>query len=543
MDCHPSVCDPEETNLPRIYAWGYQSWSVFQDRLMPKEDVLNIAKYFVFNKFGIWIKAKKLTKHTRKYVCTCTECNIASKHNSLPWSISFTRQQRTNLYKLSVNFDIETRSKHNISPRTINSPHQLANFQPFQKFIVDMCHLNTQPNRILGKNPRTSKACDLLAQFLDNNPEVKLTSNNSTSDMNANKNRLNNYSLAKRAIIKHLGVNKIKGDDPKKFASLPALAQFIADKNPFCTVALQTDSKERFFRFFLATPISDPSLRGTLTLPVFVADCTHFKEQTYDGVIFVLAAKTFSNHIVTLAFAIIPAESIEHLCWVLDMCFQAKIPLEKHALFSDEGCLLSALSLYGKHKRITFFLQICTEHFARNVLAKLPKTFPVREVIKNLMHQAARSNSLSDFHSSLEMLFSTMLEHLGDNLNGWRISCKTMVYILSRHPKTWSNFANSFTFDESVIDYYHMKWCNSFHILNDYYSLFQNSTDFDKEETVAAALKSSILKCGFQKSVHFKYNDFSRQPCPRQGICTTNYAEITAHSFKEQRARDCPPIL
>ena len=77
--------------------------------------------------------------------------------------------------------------------------------------------------------------------------------------MNANKNRLKNFTLAKSAIIKHLGVNKIKGDDPKKFASLPALAQFIADKNPFCTVALQTDSKERFFRFFLATPISDPT--------------------------------------------------------------------------------------------------------------------------------------------------------------------------------------------------------------------------------------------------------------------------------------------
>ena len=74
---------------------------------------------------------------------------------------------------------------------------------------------------------------------------------------------------------------------PWHYRTLSYYLQALVETNPSMTVVLQADSSDRFFRCHRLTWFF-----GTLTAPVFVGDCYHFKEPTCDGVCFVLVTKT-----------------------------------------------------------------------------------------------------------------------------------------------------------------------------------------------------------------------------------------------------------
>ena len=69
-----TTIDPDEANLPVILTFGPQSWEHFQQLEIPQPNLLKTARYFVFNKLGVYVGCTPSTNYTKKtlsYYCKC----------------------------------------------------------------------------------------------------------------------------------------------------------------------------------------------------------------------------------------------------------------------------------------------------------------------------------------------------------------------------------------------------------------------------------------------------------------------------------------
>ena len=512
---------------------------------IPTELLRDRAKHFVFNTQGLVIQASNKTKYKgkrRSYFCTCGVCR---KHTAHSWKITFTRKKNfPSIWKLAPDYCIQNAKTHRSPTFRILTDQILANFPPFQKFILDRTfQLNT--NRPTTKNVSNMTDSNVLRTFLQAHPNVTIdTARSKRVNYNTSLHKMVGY--ARRSIIRYHTQNLIVIDDRSSYRSLPSFVQVLMNKNPRATIALQKDSEGRFLRFFLATPIATNTLLGSLTYPVFVADCSHYKEVTYDGNIFVLSTKTSFDEIIILAFAIIPPENKRHLYWIIEMCWRHGIPLEEHALFSDEGPLLNTLSLISKTRGVSFFLMICVEHFFRNICSNLPG---IDEALRERVHarllSAGASDTYSDFIDSLNSMLDLLLDEYGTDVEKTMACYKIMEFILRRHPKTWTVFANSLSFQDlrSTVQEHYVKYHNSFNVVLAVYDQIQHFTSpVSGGGTIYDAVVYAMVKNVFVSVPNYKFTEFSTASCPRFGFRTTNASEISANSFKTAGARSVPPF-
>jgi hypothetical protein len=425
--------------------------------------------------------------------------------------------------------------QHSATTWWCTSAHTLANFIPFQQFLITACNL--QLDRVPPQTAETDLV--MMRKFLTATPQLIMHSPGKTERNNKTK-----FNYAKRAFLLHWKA-KGSGKNSAAYSQMPSFLQFVGEKNPGCSVALQEDHKGRFYRAFVATPIASPTHFGELTLPLFVADCTHYKELTYDGVIFNLCTHTPYGRIVYLAFAIIPSESVLHLSWVLQMCWNHGIPLERHALFSDEGPLMNTLSSIRERWGILFKVQICREHFYRNILHRFPLLFPrertrynvkkrteapMEKILRGVIISAAKAPTSKGYFDELDGLFKALIEYNAGQKDLMKQCFGVMLYILSRHPKTWTVFANSPTFREKEHHFTALAYHKTFYLLGELFEV-----DWDGSRRVQDILQ--LLREGYPHETIWKFTDFSDEPCSRFGFDTTNISESVAASIKKNCAR------
>ena len=96
-------------------------------------------------------------------------------------------------------------------------------------------------------------------------------------------------------------------------------------------------------------------------MDVLVVDCFHFKTASYDGVCMNFVSRTGFGRTILVAIAIIPIEDVNHICWVLQMCFRHGMEL-KCAIFTDQGPMLAAAAAFYKAFQIKLKLQLCLQH-------------------------------------------------------------------------------------------------------------------------------------------------------------------------------------
>ena len=74
--------------------------------------------------------------------------------------------------------------------------------------------------------------------------------------------------------------------------------------NPNLSVILNTDTQGWLLRCFIGFSIAQHV--GTLTLPIYIADCFFYKTPSFNGVVFNLCSKTPYGDTILLYFAILP---------------------------------------------------------------------------------------------------------------------------------------------------------------------------------------------------------------------------------------------
>ena len=223
------------------------------------------------------------------------------------------------------------------------------------------------------------------------------------------------------------------------YSSMSGYFKTVQHMNECIKVFIQKDSEGRFLRFFMATPAA--KYFGKITLPVFVIDCCHYTNPTYDGVIFNLSTKDSYGHIITLAYAIIPTESTPHLSWIVQMCWRSGIPLDLYPIFSDEGPFMSTLCAIEEQWGIVFQIMICNEHFNGNIydthidvlVSEKVKTSPLGGYfLRNTVDIIANPGTVKQFYDNLHNFFGILCDHYfhSDTIKPIRSCVSVILYVL-----------------------------------------------------------------------------------------------------------------
>ena len=366
----------------------------FSSLEIPKEDLFCYATSYVFNTFGLHISSKDSAfgkkDRTRSYYCTCAYCKPVTPPSSR-WKISFRQttprsKSSTGSKNLDTLFKLIGHEENSQNPHytQVSSTHTdiswstkkyqlLANYPPFQVLIK--CHYLSDifPSDQL-----------LYEQFRIQNPNFHIEVTSEARKQTTNK--IKKFNKAKNSVLNRLK-EKTRSDEEEFYVQLPAYLLFLQQKNPNVTIAFQNDTKGCFMRCFVATPIATDQFFGKLTYPVFVSDCAHYKTKYYDGVLFNLSTKTIFGQIVILAYAVIPRESVWHLCWVIQMCWIHRIPVEKYPFFTDQGPLIDVFSAMMHTWGISFQVMLCLEHFQRNIRHNFKNVFPLQMRTKFKLQQ------------------------------------------------------------------------------------------------------------------------------------------------------------
>ena len=524
-------------HIPHIDSFGEESWDRFKDEEIPQARFAQRVKGFVFNTQGIVVQSNKTQygsgRKNRSFFCTCPCCSPL--HVRDRWRITFTLV-RPSTWKLSESYSIDNALKHRSEVLNFKSPWFLANYTPFQNYILNIVYKVSLHRPYNDCLPADWNYKRVREDFFRTNTHASITTTGS-GDKKANQ----TVMYASRGVIRYFMENLVQKADTSSYSDLSSFVHHLDTQNPLATVALQADNRSRFYRFFLATPIASSSFLSFVTFPVFVADCAHYKEATYDGHLFVLATKTSYDDVILLAFAIIPSENKEHLYWVMEMCLRHGIPVDKHALFTDEGPLLSTLAYYKRARNMSFFPNICTEHFVRNIFVKVGKpNLNLREELKRIVYEASDAEFYMDYISALQSINSLLLGHYPKNPS---TSYVTMDYILNRHPKTWTVFANSQSFQPLTLESGHfLKFQNTYRVLSKVcLTLERDSTvDISDRDYSSMIFKDALCRHAFKRP-KFKFLYFSSEPCRRMGFKTTNAAEQMAFACNTSGARKVPP--
>ena len=171
---------------------------------------------------------------------------------------------------------------------------------------------------------------------------------------------LSQFAKTQKAASHYLQTEVLKKD----FRELPVFLKLLIQLNKDSTSAvLQTEQgNNTFLRFFMGFPIS--SELGKLTMDVLVADFFHYKTPSYDSVCMNIVTRTRFGRTGVCAIAVIPIENSNHICWVLQMCLRHGLDL-KCAIFTDQGPMLAAATMFNEHFQILLKMQLCLQHITR----------------------------------------------------------------------------------------------------------------------------------------------------------------------------------
>ena len=560
---------------------------------IPEEDLFCYARSHVFNKFGLLISSKDSAfgknDRTRNYYCTCASCKKVTPPSSR-WKISF--KQTTQRSKSSTGSDnndatynlidhndnLKDNSHYNgasIIDETLvtwstNNYQLLANFPEFQDLIKGYYSTDKWP---------TDK--ELYNEFRRKNANFSIQAKTDNTE-----NMIKTLNRAKNSVINRLK-KKTLSDEDEFYAQLPAYLYLLQEKNPNVTVAIQNDTDGRFMRCFVATPISSDPYFGTLTYPVFVSDCAHYKTKFYDGVIFNLSTKTVFGQIVTLVYAVIPRESVRHLSWVIRMCWYHGISVEKYPFFTDQGPLIDVFSSMMHTWGISFQVLLCLEHFQRNIRWNFKNFFPSERghnstcndqtqaqpqfgynseanspdilgpySLRTILEKASESTSKSEYFAALDLLFFKCMAKSSSS-DSQKISSSSSVsqkissseialYILKRHPKTWTVFGNMSGFVEGEEQGFYedaIKLRNTFSFIGGLYRHYKDQhkdKHKDYKEVVMELLRNLCWKTN---DFQWSYTSFSDKSCRLMGFKRTNISESVANKSKASGARSSNVLL
>ncbi|OQR85671.1 hypothetical protein THRCLA_10656 [Thraustotheca clavata] len=161
--------------------------------------------------------------------------------------------------------------------------------------------------------------------------------------------------------------------------------------NPTCRVALEPDSKCRFYRMFIA--FGNFVAAGPSNMPVMGLEAAHFKTKHFKGSTLTLLQKDGNGQNVVVAMAIIPKESVDNYYWFFQNCSCAGITI--NPLFIDQSKALTigrALSATN----IPVVLKFCCLHIIQAVKAHFDLSGPsFEEQIWNLQASTSRAMYLA----------------------------------------------------------------------------------------------------------------------------------------------------
>ena len=545
---------------PQIFiTQDVDSWENFATRLTPRKKLKNVATHFLFNKNRIQIHGNTPTPkaNTVKFRCTCgvgichrKDLNV-NKFGRTNWFIQFrlhTAQTNNSDDSMWI-LDKKTDDTHVIGDRWVtHKPAFLANFIPFQSCILSH-------TKQIGSQSITDN--ELLTRFQAANPSFDFQSHtdNVTVPRHESVQRrtlITKLNLCKTAVTRHFATLDFNRNNDK-YSLMSGYFKTVQHINDGVKVFIQKDSEGRFLRFFMATPAS--KFFGQITLPIFVVDCCHYTNPTYDGVIFNLSTTDSYGRIITLAFAVIPTESTPHLSWIVQMCWRCGIPIDLYPVFSDEGPFMSALRSIEAKWGILFLIMICNEHFKQNIydthkdvlVSEKVKTSPLGgNFLRGAVDGIANSGTANQFYKKLNDFLGVLANHYSghDSINPIRSCVSVILYMLFRHPKTWTTFANTrlYKLDEEKHESHCVAMINTYNII--YYicdKIADEKVNTSDTGICKELIQRAFCRHGFSQTFRWKLTALSDRPCPRMNCSRTNISESLAATLKAAGIRECVP--
>ena len=433
----------------------------------------------------------------------------------------------------------------------------LIHFPPFQALLEE---LFTNDQNLYSTNDRqiNSQIEHWLSFDASNSLRFSSTSRKAAKS---------SISKAKKACFDYLRVQQSSVD----YFFMARWLKTLVELNVDITVALQADASNRFFRCFMASPIANETFFGTLTMPVFVGDCYHYKVKSYDGVCFNLVTKSPFGEQVPLAWAIIPRENTYHLSWVIQMCWKHGIPVDRHVFFTDQGPLVATFRAFFSQHLISFDLALCTQHLIRSVRHKFDPLFPRthitgrnkddsnvstaatadRALRKYLMGASDSTTSGSFFQNVIELFRSLMDTYAVDDPSevtsesvGLITQCVALVrYLLEYDPKIWTVLGNTACFCERKFLHQARIVLREFLFLREMYIVYYDADGarHKMDQHTMNAIKSECT------TIVLSFNYPKRSLClagkktARMGFKRTNLAETTASTMLSNRSRHKTP--
>ena len=535
------------TSTPIIRNWYPQTLHAYREsppRFASSSNFLftDLSSY-CFNRWSINLGTTHKTNYrsgrqSRTYQCRCCLLSVyvSCRDPTGPVEPLTGRQGSQSTYWHLVGDTTELQNhlaQHPTLP-SIRSMQLLSHYPPFQKFISETksTSSSTKSNHISKKK--------LSAWF----------TTSSLSFSNLQKERT--LSRASKCCLDHLSKISIANEYFPLSSWLQALAKFNTD----LTVVLQTDNEQRFLRCFVATPIANSEYFGTLTMPVFVGDCFHYKNDHYDGVCFVLVTKSSYGDTIPLAWAIIPREKSTELSWVIQLCIKHRMRVDKNAFFTDQGPLIATFEAFHQQFGVSFRVSLCLQHLIRSVRQKHGKLFGnyrlgksnqehnewVRECHRTLTrHVIALSDCTSgnSFFANLLALFSALIALNKVGAPGRCQCCGVILYLLRYDPKLWTVLGNSDSFNADDF------LANVKTVVGHFSFLQKLYVDFHKTSVIDRSNVVMLLRNAADFSHTYEYTKkaplFPGERTHRMGFKRTNLAETIAGQLLAMEVRHQPP--
>ena len=203
--------------------------------------------------------------------------------------------------------------------------------------------------------------------------------------------------------------------------------------NPSATTSLQVDTKGRFFRVFISTPLLQHS--SHLGQPVLGIDGTFFTSTMYSGQMLTLNTRDGNGETLLLACAIVHVENASNWHWFLQLCVKSGVSFKDNVVFMDRDkgsqAAVAALIRSGTVMHPRF----CTEHIIRNIIAAFKistadKQFPT--LIRNLQG----ASTMAEHEKLLQMIGDAYGDEVIDyitsiNARSWMLFPNMAVYALT----------------------------------------------------------------------------------------------------------------
>ena len=493
----PANRKPREVK-PMFYDLG-QNALTFEElraRTIPARDVFNVACNYANALFGVaQLRHGRSTKNAtvRYYKCACCSLRIRFDRKTL----GVRGEDYFVLHAGSFPHHLLDRSNGGSSPHReiCNQPKSKLITKPF--IVLNHPHFLVSFQEYLPLN--SIVAVHLKDKYIVRNIKLMFEKGNKSP----NKAPLSPTSW--NNIIDNM-IDILHKQLAREYKLLPKKLVDLITANPDISVNLNTDEDGRLLRLFVGFPMARHV--GTLTLPIYIADCFFYKIPSFNGVIFNICSKTPYGDIILLCFAILPKEKTRHLGWTIQCCVRHGMTFI-YPLFTDQGPLIATATVlqdeqqtieYGdedeseRTMKIFLNLMICVMHFVRGAFhhsdASMKEYHPT---IQLRIQNASRAHTQHEF---FEEILTMLIDILNNDVEeGTKIAyaIDVALYIFKVDPSHWSTFARISTFDRPAFEtkleavVHNLLYVQHFCRNSDY----SKSTELDKEAFISALVEDS----------------------------------------------------